>query len=71
MKQPILESTLGMSKWVNVDDLSEGGRLLISFEPGEKVRIKGSMFRIVRVQLVPPLLVLEPCRSWRRGDLSR
>jgi hypothetical protein len=55
-----LESTFGTQKWVNVDDLSDGGKLLTNFEPDEKVYVKGSAFRVVRVQLEPPLLALVP-----------
>ena len=66
MSELTLESTAGKPKWVNVDDLSNGGRLLIRFDPGENLRIKGATFKVIRVQLDPPMLVLVPAEKGKK-----
>ncbi len=47
-------------KWVNIEKLSSGGKLLVGFEPDEVVRVKGARFMVTRVVLDPPLLTLVP-----------
>lgn len=55
-----MDEDMGKQKWVIVDELSPGGKVLTNFEPGETVRVKGFKFKVTRIVLDPPQIVLEP-----------
>ena len=68
VNDPLIISTAGRDKWVNVDKLTLEELALINYEPSEILTIKGTMFMVHTIQLTPPFLVLVPLAKQENAE---